>query len=158
MQVFRELGADDKGVIWQRDTYFDVSVGGLKLREERPGRPHLIQFERPDEPHQRESRYRIVEVDDGCGLRSALAQSVGVSVTVTKRRHLFLWGSVRIHLDQVEQIGTFIEIEAVAPPQSDLALEHELVAELRAALGIADDRLVAEGYATLLPHDAQAPE
>lgn len=59
LEVCRALGAEDRGAIAQRDTYFDVARGGLKLREEQPGRPHLIQFERASEPQQRESRYRI---------------------------------------------------------------------------------------------------
>jgi adenylate cyclase, class 2 len=150
LEVCRALGAVDHGEIWQRDDYFEVAHGGLKLREERPGRTHLIQFERASEPQQRESRYRIVEVDDGAVLRAALASAVGVRATIVKRRHLFLWRNVRIHLDNVEQLGAFIELEAVAPPNSDLANEHQLVAELRGALAITDDRLVALGYAEQL--------
>lgn len=112
----------------QRDTYFAVAKGGLKLREEQPGRPHLVQFERASEPQQRESRYRIIEVGDGEALRAALAATIGIRGVVVKRRHLLLWQNVRIHLDEVEQLGTFIELEAVAPPDSDLAHEHRLVA------------------------------
>jgi adenylate cyclase class IV len=137
------LGADDRGTIWQRDTYFDVVHGRLKLREEQPGRPHLIQYERADEPQERESRYRIVEVPDATRMRAALA----VKVTVTKLRRLFLWRGVRIHLDRVERLGSFVELEAVAAETSDLAAERALVAELRDALEIGDDRLVACGYA-----------
>jgi hypothetical protein len=62
LAVCRTLGAQDHGEIRQRDTYFTVPRGGLKLREEQPGRPHLIQFERASEPQQRESRYCIAEV------------------------------------------------------------------------------------------------
>lgn len=123
---------------------------GLKLREEQPGHPHLIQFERASEPQQRESRYRIIEVSDGPALRAALAAAIGIRGVVAKRRHLLLWQSVRIHLDEVEQLGRFIELEAVAPPDSDLTHEHRLVAELRDALGITDERLVALGYAAQL--------
>jgi adenylate cyclase class 2 len=57
---------------------------------------------------------------------------------------------VRIHLDEVEQLGTFIELEAVAPPDSDLTTEHRVVGELRGALAITDERLVALGYAERL--------
>jgi predicted adenylyl cyclase CyaB len=150
LEVCRALGAQDRGIISQRDTYFAVAHGGLKLREEQPGRPHLVQFERASEPQQRESRYRIVEVGDGEALCAALAATIGILGVVVKRRHLLLWQSVRIHLDEVEQLGTFVELEAVAPPESDLAHEHRLVAELRDALGITDDRLVARGYAEQL--------
>jgi adenylate cyclase, class 2 len=152
LEVCRSLGAEDHGEIAQRDTYFEVPRGRLKLREEEPGRPHLIQFERTSEPQQRESRYRIIEIKDAGALLAALADALGVRGVVAKRRRLFLWRSVRIHLDRVEGLGDFIELEAVAPPDSDLMHEHELVTSLRAALGIGDERLVGLGYAEqLLP-------
>lgn len=150
LELCRMLGAEDRGEIFQRDTYFNVVSGGLKLREERPGRPHLIQFERAEVPHERESRYRIVAVEDGVVLRAALAATVGVRAVVAKRRRLFLWRDVRIHLDDVERLGTFIELEAVASPDSDLSREQRLIVELRAVLGIADERLIALGYADQL--------
>jgi len=148
------LGARDRGVIVQRDTYFDVLTGRLKLREETPGKPHLIQYVRASEPQQRPSSYRIVEVGDGAALRAALAESLGIRGVVSKRRRLLLWNDVRIHLDQVEGLGCFVELEAVAPSESNLTREHELVIELRDALRITDDRLCAKGYAEQLLGDA----
>lgn len=145
-----ELGAREIGTIWQRDTYFVVSRGGLKLREERPGGAHLIQFSRAEEPQQRESRYRIAEVTDAAALLPVLADALGIWVTVVKQRHLLLWNTVRIHLDEVEKLGSFIELEAVAPKDSDLSREYESVAQLRDVLQITDDRLEARGYARQL--------
>lgn len=150
MKTCDALGARDEGVLWQRDSYFDVSAGGLKLREQKPGRSHLIQFARADEAQQRESRYRIIDVDDPETMLAALAAAIGMTVTVTKRRHLFIWQTVRIHLDDVEDLGTFIELEAVAPADSDLSHEHRLIEELRSAFSITDERLVATGYAAQL--------
>jgi adenylate cyclase, class 2 len=147
LEVCRAIAATDAGVIDQVDTHFDVRRGRLKLRQELPGQPHLIQYERADRPQARQSAYRIVAVEDGDRLRAALAASLGVVVTVEKRRHLFLWRQVRIHLDDVAGLGRFIELEAVAPEGSDLVNEHSLVAELRGVLGITDDRLCASGYA-----------
>jgi adenylate cyclase class IV len=144
------LGAEDAGVIEQRDTYFNAARGGLKLRDETPGRPHLIQFERPDQPDERLCSYRIIDVDDGVALRAALEVAVGIRGEVIKRRHLFLWRQVRIHLDEVAGLGTFIEFEAVAPPESDLSEEHHLVAHLREVFDVNDDRLCATGYASQL--------
>jgi len=158
LEICHGLGAPDEGVLWQRDTYFNVSAGGLKLREQEPGRTHLIQFERADEPQQRESRYRIIDIDDAQTLLAALTAAIGVDVTVTKQRRLFLWQTVRIHLDNVERLGNFIELEAVAPAGSDLHHEHQLVQQLRTAFSITDDRLIATGYAQQLktqsPHFA----
>jgi len=150
VELCRALGAEGKGTIWQRDSYFDVPFGGLKLREERPGRPHLIQFERANEPQPRESRYRIVGVESAQDLISVLAAAVGLAVVVTKRRQLFLWRSVRIHLDEVEGLGTFIELEAVATAGSDLQHEHQLIAQLRSTFALDDERLVGTGYAAQL--------
>jgi adenylate cyclase, class 2 len=150
IEACRALDAEARGAIWQRDSYFDVPFGGLKLREESPGRPHLIQFERADEPQQRESRYRIIEFDDAQTLLAALTAAIGLAVVVTKRRQLFLWQDVRIHLDDVEHLGTFIELEAVAPPGSDLLHEHKLISQLRTTFAITDERLVAVGYAKQL--------
>jgi len=149
-EVCRTIGAVDHGVIRQRDTYLDVRNGGLKLRDESPGRPHLIQFERADARDARPSCYRIAEIDDDGFLRAALEAALGIRGIVDKRRHLFLWNTVRIHLDEVVGLGRFIELEAVAPPESDLTREHQLVVELRAAFSITDDRLCAAGYASQL--------
>jgi adenylate cyclase class 2 len=150
LETCRRLGARDEGVLCQRDTYFDVSRGGLKLREQDPGHPHLIQFERADEPQQRESRYRIVEVGDPTALLAALTDALGVTVTVVKRRHLFIWRNVRIHLDDVQSLGRFIELEAVAAEPSDLRDEQRLIRRLRDSFSITDDRLLATGYAAQL--------
>jgi adenylate cyclase, class 2 len=146
----RSLGAADQGELWQRDTYFPVSHGRLKLREQRPGGAQLIQYARTDQPQERESRYRLVEIGDPATLIDVLSAALGIAVVVTKRRLLFLWQEVRIHLDDVEGLGQFVELEAVADRASDLSREHELVTELRAALGITEARLVEHGYADLL--------
>jgi len=141
------LGAEDRGVIIQRDTYFRVRDGRLKLREEEPGEAHLIAYSRPDAAAVRVSSYRVVAAADPVGLRAALAEANGVDVVVEKRRRLLLWESVRIHLDEVEGLGSFLELEAVAPPASDLERERARVARLREALEIGDDALREGSYA-----------
>ncbi len=150
LAVCRRLRALDEGVLRQRDTYFRARHGRLKLREQEPGGAELIQYQRADEPEERVSSYRIVPVNDGAALRAALGAALGVELTVSKRRHLFLWQGVRIHLDEVERLGSFVELEAVAAPGSDLRAEHDLVSQLRAHLQIVDQRLCASGYAQLL--------
>jgi predicted adenylyl cyclase CyaB len=142
----RDLGAVDCGSLWQRDTYFSSAEGRLKLREQRPGRCQLIHYRRADETAQRESSYRILELADPEPIRSFLGQSLGIRAVVTKSRRLFLWRSVRIHLDDVEGQGRFIELEAVAPAGSDLSAEDGLITQLRARLSITDADLVAESY------------
>jgi homotetrameric cytidine deaminase len=163
------LGAEDRGEFRQRDTYFAGATGRLKLREhEAGGSPmwdelieyshELIGYTRPDSTEARTSTYLRVPVADVAPLLEALDAAYGTLVTVAKRRHLLLWEGVRIHLDDVEGLGTFVELEAVAEPNSDLTAEHEKVERLRRELGIDDANLVATSYADLLLEAAGGPE
>jgi homotetrameric cytidine deaminase len=148
--VCRELGAEDRGLLRQRDTYFRAARGRLKLREEEPGGATLIAYDRPDATEARESRYRLVPVPDPGELRAALDQALGTATVVDKERHLWLYDGVRIHLDRVEGLGDFVELEGVAPAESDLGPEREKVARLSAALGIETDNVRPGSYADLL--------
>jgi len=139
------LGADDRGVIVQRDTYFRVREGRLKLREEEPGESHLIAYSRPDAADVRVSNYRVVPAADG--ILAALTETLGVDVVVEKRRRLLLWETVRIHLDDVAGLGSFVELEAVVGDGSDLSREEAQIARLREELGIGDDALREGSYA-----------
>ncbi len=136
LAVCRELGAEDKGVIRQRDTYFRARSGRLKLREEEPGGAVLIQYDRPDAAAARTSAYRLTRTEDPEDLRASLEAALGTLVVVDKERHLLLWEGVRIHLDAVAGLGRFVELEGVAAAGSDLSAESERVEHLRAALGI----------------------
>lgn len=70
---------------------------------------------------------------------------------VSKARRLFLWEGVRIHLDQVDSLGNFIEFEAVAACESfDLGRFEVLLADLRRSFGIEDAHLVGESYSDLV--------
>jgi homotetrameric cytidine deaminase len=138
LAVCRGLGAEDRGVLRQRDTYFRARSGRLKLREQEPGEAVLIQYDRPDAATTRESRYRLAPVPDPGTLCAALDAALGTLVVVDKDRHLLLWEGVRIHLDTVRGLGSFVELEGVAPPESDLSAEREKVERLREALGIDD--------------------
>jgi homotetrameric cytidine deaminase len=148
------LGADDRGEIRQRDTYFSKARGRLKLREQETGGSplwdELIEYSRADSTDPRTSTYRRVPVADVAPLLEALDAAYGTLGTVTKRRRVLLWDGVRIHLDEVEGLGSFIELEAVAEVDSDLSAEHEKVERLRAELGIEDENLVATSYSDLV--------
>jgi homotetrameric cytidine deaminase len=144
-------GVRDEGEIRQRDTYFATTRGRLKLREEADAggeRAHLIAYTRPDEPTARTSSYRLAPVADPDALRAALDASLGMLVVVDKRRRLLLWENVRIHLDDVDGLGAFAELEGVAGPGSDLTTEHERVAHLREQLALGE--IVPSSYADLL--------
>ena len=144
----RDLGAEDRGVLRQRDTYFRARAGRLKLREQEPGGATLIQYDRPDAAAARESRYRLTPVPDPDELRASLDAALGTLVVVDKERHLLLWEGVRIHLDTVAGLGSFVELEGVAPPESDLGPEREKLARLQRALGI--EEILTDSYSDRL--------
>jgi homotetrameric cytidine deaminase len=137
-------------VLEQRDTYFAARRGRLKLRQDGAGGAELIGYRRADDAEPSESRFVIVPITAVSELIEALDATLGTVLVVAKRRRLFLWEGVRIHLDDVEGLGSFIEFEAVLPDAGDLATAHAKVARLRSELGIADDDLVGVGYADLL--------
>jgi homotetrameric cytidine deaminase len=150
LEIALGLGADDKGEISQRDTYFARARGRLKLREQEPGEDELIQYRRADELGARASSYRRVPAGAAAGLRDALDAALGTLVVVEKRRRLLLLDGVRIHLDEVEGLGSYLELEAVASDGADLDEQRSKVSRLRAELGIAEDTLVGESYSDLL--------
>lgn len=151
------LGASDEGVLSQRDTYYAARSGRLKLREDPVRGSELIAYRRPDTAAARESGYLLAPVSEPADLNDALSAALGDPVVVvSKRRHLFLWEGVRIHLDTVEELGTFIELEAVLPDAGDPSTAQAKVERLCKELAIGDEALVAGGYADLLMDGPQA--
>src|SRR5918992_6056394 len=144
LELALALGVEDRGEIAQRDTYFSQAARGrLKLREQDPGDDELIQYRRADAAGARESEYRRVPVADAPALREALDEALGTLVVVEKRRRLVLHENLRIHIDEVEGLGSFLELEAVAAPDADPAAEHDKLSRLRERLQIPDDALLA---------------
>ncbi|WP_081685922.1 cytidine deaminase [Candidatus Solirubrobacter pratensis] len=146
LEVCLGLGAEDRGILRQRDTYFRVPSGRLKLREEEPGGATLVQYDRVDAAEARESRYRLVPISDPAETRAALEAALGTLAVVDKERHLLLWKGVRIHLDAVAGLGSFIELEGVADDGSNLLGELERVTQLTQALEIAPERILRSSY------------
>ncbi len=146
----KSLGAREAGILNQVDTYYHVKQGRLKLRTIDNDRAELIFYHRDNSSEVRPSDYQIVAITDPAALNVVLSQSLGVIARVRKRRRLLLWENVRIHLDDVDQLGTFLEFEAVVSPAADEATSHRRVAELRAALQISDADLIDSSYSDLL--------
>jgi homotetrameric cytidine deaminase len=146
LAVVLGLGARDRGMMHQRDTYFRVTSGRLKLREEQPGGAMLVQYDRVDGDEARESRYRLVPVEDPRQMLAVLEASLGTLAVVEKDRRLLLWQNVRIHLDRVKDLGNFLELEGVATADSDLADELDRVTRLTEALAIPPERILRNSY------------
>lgn len=150
--VLQKLGATREWSLRQVDTYFVVPQGRLKLREQE-GRAvaELIAYDRPNETAVRASDYQLVPIPDPASLKLALTRTLGVRVIVAKRRTLWLWHNVRIHLDQVESLGTFLEFEAVlASADEPDKPSRERLDHLTRALEIGDEDRIAGSYSDLI--------
>ncbi len=141
----------------QTDTFFRVSAGRLKLRELGNGRAELIFYARADTPDPAESRFTRAAVADPAAVCALLAAALGTAGTVRKRRVLYHVGRTRVHLDDVQGLGAFLELEvqmAEGEPADAGAREADA---LLARLGVPREALVAEAYVDLL-HPPKAGE
>ncbi|NIV92453.1 CYTH domain-containing protein [candidate division KSB1 bacterium] len=112
-KIAREIGATFEGTFNHIDTYFNVKNGRLKLREINSEGSQLIFYERPDRLDAKLSNYQIHPVSDPAQLKRMLESAVGIWCVVEKRRKLYCYDEVRIHLDSVKNLGSFIEFEGV---------------------------------------------
>jgi predicted adenylyl cyclase CyaB len=144
------LGARRHAEEAQTDTYFQVPHGRLKLREIDGQLAALIWYDRPNHEGSRLCSYHLVPVPDPAGLKAALTAALGVRGVVRKRRTICLWHNVRIHLDEVAGLGTFVEFEAVLGPGQDEATAQERLEQLGRALAIDPAAYLAPSYADLL--------
>jgi len=134
----------------QVDTYFVCPHGRLKLREINSQRAELIWYDRPDQTDAKPCHYRRVPVTDPAGLKKTLAAALGIRVVVEKHREIYLFHNVRIHLDRVTGLGTFLEFEAVLGPQTAEEEGRRQVAQLRERFGIPAGDLLTGSYADLV--------
>jgi predicted adenylyl cyclase CyaB len=139
------------GIDHQVDTYFRVRAGRLKLRESSLSGGQLVPYLRPDLPGPKRADYRVVPVADAAGLKTLLAEILGVHRVVEKEREIFLVENVRIHLDRVKGLGTFLELEAVFDGSRGAEAEQRLAVErLMTELGVRDEDLVDGSYEGLI--------
>ena len=137
-------------LILQDDSFFAARHGRLKLRAFADGRGELIAYERPDATGPKLSDYTIAPVPDPDALRTALNRALGPAGRVVKRRVLYLAGQTRIHLDLVEGLGAFLELEVVLRDGQTAADGEAVARDLLAALGLADAERIAGAYVDLL--------
>lgn len=137
-------------LISQRDTFFPCAHGRLKLRELSDTEGHLVAYSRPDTPSSKQSDYLICRTATPALLLETLSSALGTGMVVVKQRRLYLVGQTRIHLDEVEGLGTFLELEVVLNPGQASEEGHAIAADLIRSLEIIESDLISVAYADLL--------
>lgn len=149
LPIARALADGEATLIDQDDTFFSVPHGRLKLRQFADGSAELIHYHRPDVEQAKASDYVRVPVADPAALRDALARGCGIAGHVRKRRWLLLAGATRIHLDRVEGLGDFMELEVVLREDQSDDEGRVIAQQLMQRLGLADAPRLAGAYLDL---------
>lgn len=143
------VGATFAGSFVQIDTYFRLAEGRLKRRET-PGRAaEWIFYRRPDGPVARLAHYTIL-TDEQARVRFGEGTLVPWKV-VRKTRELWMVDNCRVHLDSVEDLGLFIEFEAVVSPRHDLGECRMMVQHLREQFAPIMGEAIGGSYESLSP-------
>ena len=137
-------------VIPQEDTFFHTPKGRLKLRQLQPDQAQLVYYERPDQDGPKRSNYSIYTTNDPQGLLITLTQALGIRGAVRKTRYLYMCGQTRIHLDDVEGLGQFMELEVVLREGQGDAEGQSIAEELMTRLGVRKEDLLEGAYMDLL--------
>ena len=149
-RLVEALADSQPHLIYQEDTFFNCSVGRLKLRTFLNGTGELIHYEREDRAEPTESEYVLCPTNDSETLKEALSNALGVRAVVRKSRRVYVVGRTRIHLDEVEALGYFIELEVVLGPGESQENGIQVVRELMEKLEIRGEDLVKLAYVDLL--------
>ena len=147
---------DNREEFTQEDTFFPCARGRLKLRVLRDrSRSYLIYYERADQQGPKSSLYRTAPVPDPGPMKDLLAQACGRGRVVRKKRTLLLVGQTRVHFDEVEGLGRFIELEVCLRPEQTPQEGESIARDLMARIGIEDSALLQGAYADMLPDGSQ---
>ena len=146
----RALADHGPELIVQHDVFYHCEAGRLKLRTFDDGSGELIFYRRSDAEGPTESEFRKFSTPDPEALRGILAASLGTVGEVRKRRTLYRVGQTRVHLDAVEGLGDFLELEVVLRDDETVENGAAIARDLMAVLGIVEDDLEARAYVDLL--------
>lgn len=151
--VIARLGARHVATVRQTDTYFKVADGRLKRRES-PGEPtEWIFYHRQDRIKPRLSHFTIYSEAEA--LARFGSRPLPVWVIVEKTRELWMKDQVRLHLDDVERLGRFFEIEALVTPRQHVGVAHGLVNDTVRALGPILGEPISLSYSDMLAAESE---
>ena len=149
-ELVEELCDTPGEVLFQEDTFFHTPRGRLKLRVLAPDRGQLIYYERENASGPKPSNYNISPTSDPDSLKTVLSAGLGVRGVVRKRRLVYVVGNTRIHLDEVEGLGSFLELEVVLSPGESPEAGKAVATEFMRELKINESDLIKVAYIDLV--------
>jgi len=149
-KIVEHITTEPVRTLYQEDVFFVTEKGRLKLRILSDSEGELIYYERPDTDGPKQSYYQIYKTPKPEGLRQLLMAVFGELIVVKKKRDIYMVGQTRIHLDKVDALGTFMELEVVLKPDLTPEEGYSIAAELMKELNIKEADLIPCAYADLL--------
>jgi predicted adenylyl cyclase CyaB len=137
-------------VLPQEDTFFNVPQGRLKLRVLSGDQGQLIYYRRPNQEGPKRSDYHIFHTSDPENLKHVLELAYGIRGVVRKTRYLYLVGQTRVHLDDVEGLGQFIELEVVLQEGQGDSDGQAIAENLMSSLGVEKSDLLESAYMDMI--------
>ncbi len=147
-EILLSKHAEFKGTDYQTDTYFSVPRGRLKLREGNIEN-NLIFYFRVDEAGPKKSDCILYKPEDSPALKRILERSLGIRTVVRKTREIWYLDNIKIHIDQLESLGSFVEIEAKQEGELTEADLYRQCHSLLSEFGIKEEELVSESYSDM---------
>ena len=144
------LSDSPEEILQQEDIFFNVPQGRLKLRIFSDSRGELIFYQRDDHPQPKASNYFISKVSDPHSLHEVLSMALGVRGVVKKKRRLFLVDQTRVHLDEVEGLGHFVELEVVLRENQPEEEGRRIAQDLMQQLEINESDLLTGAYVDMM--------
>jgi len=139
------------GTDQQTDIYFNCPNGRLKLRRGTIEN-NLIFYYRPDTKGPKQSSFQLTPVADGGAMQALLTEALGVAITVEKTRRIYYLQNIKVHLDELEGLGSFVEIEAgnITNPAKTVDDLQAQCHALMLAFGIEDSHLIDKSYSDMV--------
>lgn len=148
-QLLVQMDAEFLGIDHQIDTYYNVPIGRMKLREGNIEN-YLIHYLRNDQEGPKKSFITIFKNTPQSSLKDLLEKALGILTVIDKERKIYFIENVKFHLDKVKNIGTFIEIEAL--DKKDLYQDADLKKQCEkymALFSVKENDLVSQSYSDL---------
>jgi predicted adenylyl cyclase CyaB len=154
MQKVSALATEGPFEIDQDDTFFYCPNGRLKLRTFSQKSGELIFYRRSDQTGPKESFYMISQTTAPDTLRDLLTSAYGQAGRVVKKRTVYMVGRTRVHLDRVQGLGDFLELEVMLSDSEPIEAGMVEAYDLMTRLGISTSQLIEGAYLDLFPVQA----
>ncbi|CAG9574905.1 unnamed protein product [Danaus chrysippus] len=154
-KIAEELSGGPPEIIHQDDTFYKTNNGRLKMRIYADKSATLVRYSRSDVSGPKLSDYDLLEFSNNetetiKQLDDILRKCMGARGRVVKERKLYMVGQTRVHIDKVEDLGDFMEIEVVLCPEQTLEEGQDIAKDIQTKLGVRDEDLIQCAYVDLL--------